>query len=412
MTEPSPDRSGGPWVVREGALSGVRVLDLTRILSGPFASMILADLGADVIKIEDVGSGDDTRHWGPPFHGADAAYYHSVNRNKRSLAVDLKSEEGLALVLRLARSADVLLENFRPGTAERLGLGYAALSAENPRLVYGSVSGHGHTGPLSRNAGYDAIAQAMSGAMSVTGEPDGEPVRFGVAGADLSAGLWATIGVLAALQSRERTGLGQHVDVALVDGLTSLLTYVAQNWFASGETPRRYGSAHPNIVPYQGFPTSDGNIMVAVGNDSLWRRFAPVVALDDLASDPRFATNPDRVRNRDELLPLIEGALASRTTAEWTQALEAAGIPVGPILTVPDALMHPQLHAREMVVELPHPVEGTVRSLGSPVKLSGTPPRLRHASPAHGEHTAEILTAMGFGDADVRRLRDGGVVKG
>ncbi|MDQ6895771.1 MAG: CoA transferase [Actinomycetota bacterium] len=404
--------AGDPWVVREGALSGVRVLDLTRILAGPFASMILADLGADVIKIEDVGAGDDTRHWGPPFHGNDAAYYHSVNRNKRSLAVDLKSEEGLALVLRVARSADVLLENFRPGTAGRLGLGYAALSAENPRLVYGSVSGHGHTGPLSRNAGYDAIAQAMSGAMSVTGEPDGEPVRFGVAGADLSAGLWATIGVLAALQSREQTGRGQHVDVALVDGLASLLTYVAQNWFASGETPRRYGSAHPNIVPYQGFPTSDGDIMVAVGNDSLWRRFAPVLGLDDLAVDPRFATNPDRVRNRDELLPLIEQALAARTTAQWTQALETAGIPVGPILTVPDALTHPQLLAREMVVDLPHPVEGTVRSLGSPVKLSGTPPQLRHASPAHGEHTGEILAAMGFGEQDIRRLLDGGVVKG
>ncbi len=401
-----------PWVVREGALSPLRVLDLTRILSGPFASMILADLGADVIKIEDVGAGDDTRHWGPPFHGTDAAYYHSVNRNKRSLAVDLKNDDGLALVLRLARSADVVLENFRPGTAERLGLGYAALCAENPRLVYGSVSGHGHTGPLSRNAGYDAIAQAMSGAMSVTGEPDGEPVRFGVAGADLSAGLWVTIGVLAALQSRERTGQGQHVDVALVDGLASLLTYVAQNWFASGATPARYGSAHPNIVPYQGFPTSDGDIMIAVGNDSLWRRFAPVLGLDDLASDPRFATNPDRVRNRAVLLPLIESALVGRTTAESTQALEAAGIPVGPILTVPDALRHPQLQARDMTVDLPHPVEGTVRSLGSPVKLSGTPPQLRHASPGHGEHTAEILAAMGFGDDDIQRLRAGGVVKG
>ena len=412
MTDPGPDPSGDPWVVREGALSGVRVLDLTRILSGPFASMILADLGADVIKIEDVGTGDDTRHWGPPFHGADAAYYHSVNRNKRSLAVDLKAEDGLALVQRLAASADVVLENFRPGTAERLGLGYAALSDGNPRLVYGSVSGHGHTGPLSRNAGYDAIAQAMSGAMSVTGEPDGEPVRFGVAGADLSAGLWVTIGVLAALQSREQTGRGQHVDVALVDGLTSLLTYVAQNWFASGETPRRYGSAHPNIVPYQGFPTRDGDIMVTVGNDSLWRRFAPVLGLDDLAADPRFATNPDRVRNRDTLLPLVETSLAARTTADWTQALEAAGIPVGAILSVPDALTHPQLVAREMVVDLPHPVEGTVRSLGSPVKLSGTPPQLRQASPGHGEHTGEILAAMGYAAGDIDRFRADGVVKG
>jgi len=401
-----------PWVVREGALSGIRVLDLTRILSGPFSSMVLADLGADVIKIEDVVGGDDTRHWGPPFHGTDAAYYHSVNRNKRSLAVDLKDAEGLALVQRLARSADVVLENFRPGTAERLGLGYASLSAVSPRLVYGSVSGHGHTGPLSRNAGYDAIAQAMSGAMSVTGQPDGEPVRFGVAGADLAAGLWVTIGVLAALQSRERTGQGQHVDVSLVDGLASLLTYVAQNWFASGETPRRHGSAHPNIVPYQAFPTSDGDIMIAVGNNTLWQRFAPVLGLDDLVHDPRFATNPDRVRNRDVLLPLVEAVLATGTTETWMHVLGEAGIPVGPVLTVPDALQHPQLQAREMTVDLPHPVEGTVRSLGSPVKLSATPPQLRHASPGHGEHTAEILAAMGLADADIERLRDGGVVKG
>jgi len=247
------------------------VLDLTRILSGPFSTMILADLGADVVKIEDTARGDDTRHWGPPFQGDDAAYYHAVNRNKRSLAIDLKSEVGRDLVRRLAESADVLVENFRPGTAARLGLGYEELRAVNPRLVYGSVSGYGHTGPMSQDAGYDAIAQAMSGAMSVTGEGDGEPVRFGVAGADLAAGMWVAIGILAALVSREQTGQGQHVDVALLDGLTAWLTYVAQNHFASGEAPRRYGSAHPNIVPYQGFSTGDGDLMVAAGNDGLWR---------------------------------------------------------------------------------------------------------------------------------------------
>ena len=407
MTEPT----AGAWVERAGALKGVRVLDLTRILSGPFASMILADLGADVIKVEDTRGGDDTRHWGPPFQGEDAAYFHSVNRNKRSLAVDLKSEAGLDVVLRLADSADVVLENFRPGTAARLGLGYAALSARNPRLVYGSVSGYGHTGPLSERAGYDAIAQAMSGAMSVTGAREGEPVRFGVAGADLGAGMWVTIGTLSALWSRESTGVGQHVDVSLLDGQVSWLTYVAQNYFASGVTPLRYGSAHPNIVPYQGFSTSDGEIMVAVGNDGLWRRFAPVLGLAELVDDPRFATNPDRVANRDVLLPLVSEALAARSATEWSDLLTRAGVPVGPINTVDKALELPQLRAREMVVDLPHTVEGMVRTLGSPIKLSQTPTMLRHASPTQGEHTAEILAALGLSAHEVDQLLADGAVR-
>lgn len=403
--------STGAWVERSGALSGVRVLDLTRILSGPFASMILADLGADVIKVEDTKGGDDTRHWGPPFQGADAAYFHSVNRNKRSLAVDLKSDAGLGIVLQLADSADVVLENFRPGTAQRLGLGYAALSARNSRLVYGSVSGYGHTGPLSERAGYDAIAQAMSGAMSVTGAQDGEAVRFGVAGADLGAGMWVTIGVLSALWSRQSTGVGQHVDISLLDGQVSWLTYVAQNYFASGVTPRRYGSAHPNIVPYQGFTTGDGDIMVAVGNDALWHRFAPVLGLDDLVDDPRFATNPDRVANREVLLPLLTEALAARSAAEWSDLLSEAGVPVGPINTVDEALELPQLRARQMVVDLPHPVEGSVRTLGSPIKLSRTPATLRHASPTQGEHTTAILTALGRSVDEIQRLVADGSVR-
>jgi crotonobetainyl-CoA:carnitine CoA-transferase CaiB-like acyl-CoA transferase len=390
----------------------VRVLDLTRILSGPFATMILADLGADVVKIEDTARGDDTRHWGPPFQGDDAAYYHAVNRNKRSLAIDLKTEVGRGLVRRLAASADVLVENFRPGTAARLGLGYDELRKVNPRLVYGSVSGYGHTGPMSQDAGYDAIAQAMSGAMSVTGEADGQPVRFGTSAADLAAGMWVAIGILAALVSREQTGQGQHVDVALLDGLTAWLTYVAQNHFASGETPRRYGSAHPNIVPYQGFPTGDGDLMVAAGNDGLWWRFAHVVGLDDLAEDERFATNPGRVRNRNLLLPLIAQALAAKSATEWTDRLTEAGVPVGPILTVPETVTHPQILAREMVVDLPHTTEGTIRTLGSPLKLSGTPPTLRHASPTHGEDTADILAAMGLSDDEIALLRERGAIRG
>ncbi len=400
------------WAHHEGALAGLRVLDLTRILSGPFASMVLADLGADVIKVEDTHGGDDTRRWGPPFQGDDAAYYHSVNRNKRSLAVDLKAQVGRGLVRRLAASADVVLENFRPGTAQRLGLGWPQLSALNPRLVYGSVSGFGQTGPESTRAGYDAIAQAMSGVMGITGPAGGEPVRFGVASADLGAGMWVTIGVLAALRSRETTGQGQQVDIALLDGQMSWLTYAAQNFFATGERPHRHGSAHPNIVPYQSFRTSDGDLMVAVGNDSLWRRFAPVVGLGHLADDPRFATNPDRVRHRDELLPLVEAAFLARSSTQWAQLLEEAGVPAGPVHEVPEALAQEQVLARDMVVDLPHSRLGPLRTLGSPLKLSGTPTTLRHASPTYGEHTRDLLAAMGLSPERVEALVAEGVVRG
>lgn len=401
----------GPWQVHEGAMRGLRVLDLSRILSGPFASMVLADLGADVIKVEDVDRGDDTRRWGPPFQGEDAAYFHSVNRNKRSVAVDLKNPHGRDLVLRLADSADVLLENFRPGTAERLGLGYPELSRRNPGLVYGSISGYGQTGPSAGRPGYDAIAQAMSGMMSVTGEHDRPPVRFGVAAADLGAGMWVTIGILAALSARERTKKGQHVDVSLLDGEIAWLTYVAQNYFANGQTPARYGSGHPNIVPYQGFPTADGEIMIAVGNDRLWREFTEQVGLDDLTDDPRFATNPDRVVHRDELIPLVEQALLARSAADWAERLSRAGVPVGVIHSVPDALKQPQTLAREMVVDLPHGSEGLVRSLGSPLKLSLTPVELRRASPAHGEHTEEIARGLGLAEKEIEALRASAALK-
>lgn len=400
------------WLLHEGALHGIRVLDLSRILSGPFASMILADLGADVIKVESVGAGDDTRRWGPPFQGEDAAYFHAVNRNKRSLALDLKSDGGREIALRLADSADVVLENFRPGAADRLGLGYAQLSERNPRVVYGSISGYGHTGPMAQRPGYDAIGQALSGIMSVTGHADSPPARFGVAAADLGAGMWATIGVLAALSARERTQRGQHIDISLLDGEVSWLTYVAQGYFASGATPARYGSAHPNIVPYQGFPTGDGDIMVAVGNDGLWRRFTETVGLEGLTDLPEFATNPARVAHRDELLPLIEQALSARSAAEWSEALTAAGVPVGPIHTVPQALEHPQVLARNMVVDLPHAREGSVRTLGSPLKLSETPTTLREASPTLGQHTVEVLRGLGLSTEQIDDLRAQGAVEG
>ncbi|MEZ2389530.1 CaiB/BaiF CoA transferase family protein [bacterium RCC_150] len=393
------------------ALAGLLVLDLTRILSGPFATMTLADFGADVIKIEQPGQGDDTRQWGPPFQGEEAAYFLAVNRNKRSLAVDLKSPEGLDAVRRLALKADVLVENFRPGTAERLGLGYEELSRDNPGLVYASISGYGQTGPDAQRPGYDAIAQARSGIMSVTGESDGPPVRVGVSSADLVAGMWATVGILAALHEKQRTGLGQWVDISLLDGSVSWLTYVSSGFFASGETPRRYGSAHPTIAPYQAFATADGFVMVAVGNDSLWRSFARALDREDLAADERFAKNPSRVAHRAVLIPLIEDIMLTRTTTEWVEALDAAGVPVGPIQTVDQALNDPQVLARGMVADLQHPTVGALKVVGCPVRLTRTPPSVRTAPPVLGQHTDEVLSHLGFSSTDIDALRSAGVVQ-
>ncbi len=395
---------------RAGALAGLTVLDLSRVLSGPFATMTLADLGADVVKIEQPGTGDDTRQWGPPFQGDEAAYFLSVNRNKRSLAVDLKSADGLALVRDLARRADVVVENFRPGTAARLGLGYDDLAAENPGLVYASISGYGQTGPDSHRAGYDAIAQARSGIMSVTGEADGPPVRVGVSSADLVAGMWAVIGILAALRERDRSGQGQWVDISLLDGSVSWLTYVASGYFATGTRPPRYGSAHPTIAPYQGFATKDGDLMLAVGNDAIWRRFAPVAGLADLLEDPRFTTNPLRVEHRDELLPLVADAMAARTSVEWVEVLDAAGVPVGPIQTVDEVVTDPQVLARGMIGEVKHPTAGTVRTIGCPVRLTATPPQVRTAPPLLGQHTDDVLAELGVDQERLVALRASGAV--
>ena len=397
-------------IPRPGALDGLTVLDLTRVLSGPFATMTLADLGADVVKIEQPGTGDDTRQWGPPFQGGEAAYFLSVNRNKRSLAVDLKSADGLALVRELARRADVVVENFRPGTAARLGLGYDDLAADNPGLVYASISGYGQTGPDSHRAGYDAIAQARSGIMSVTGEADGPPVRVGVSSADLVAGMWAVIGILAALRERDRSAQGQWVDISLLDGSVSWLTYVAAGYFATGTRPPRYGSAHPTIAPYQGFATKDGDLMLAVGNDAIWRRFAPVAGLGELVDDPRFATNPQRVSHRDELLPLVAAAMASRTSAQWMERLDAAAVPVGPIQTVDEVVTDPQVLARGMVGEVQHPTAGTLRTIGCPVRLTATPPQVRTAPPTLGQHTDEVLAELGLDRARIDDLRARGSV--
>ncbi len=393
-----------------GPLAGVRILDLSRILSGPFATMIFADLGADVIKLENPRTGDDTREWAPPYQGDQSAYFLSVNRNKRGIAVDLKTAQGLEIALRLVDRADVIVENFRPGTATRLGLGYDDLRARNRGLIYASISGFGQTGPYANEPGYDAIAQALGGVMSVTGEADGEPVRVGNSAADLGAAMWAAIGILAALHERHTTGCGEWIDISLLDGQIASLTYLAGGYFASGEVPRRYGSAHPSIVPYQALQTADGHLMVAVGNDTLWRRFAPLIGLPELVDDPRFESNPQRVANRAQLIPLIERALAAKGSVAWADELSRVGIPAGSINTVAGALEHPQVIARDMVLSTEHPSAGTLRMTGSPIKLSGHTATVRRPPPTLGEHTDDVLGELGYSAAEIAKLHDEGVV--
>jgi crotonobetainyl-CoA:carnitine CoA-transferase CaiB-like acyl-CoA transferase len=391
-----------------GPLTGLKVVDFTRVLSGPFATMILADLGADVIKIEDPRQGDDTRQWGPPFVEEESAYFMSVNRNKRSLALDLKSEGGKVVAHRLVAEADIVVENFRPGVAAKLGLGYPELSSGNPGLIYASISGYGQTSSEAAKPGYDPIMQARSGLMSITGDRAGSPSRVGVASADISAGMWTAIGVLSALVSRAQSGRGQCIDISLLDAQVSWLTNVAGAWFASGNVPARYGTGHPSIVPSEAFDAADGMLMVAAGNDKMWSRMACALGIDDLAADYRFATNAQRVANREELREKLEHEFSTAGTAVWLEKLDAAGVPASRVNTVGEALTDPLLRERDMIVELEHSTVGLVRSLGNPVKLSETPPTMRFAPPVLGQHTRDVLLETGLTEQEIDALLDSG----
>jgi formyl-CoA transferase/CoA:oxalate CoA-transferase len=396
-------RAGGP-------LAGLTVLDLTRVLSGPYCTMQLADMGARVIKIEHPDGGDDTRHWGPPFLNGESTYFLSINRNKESVTLDFKTPRGRAVLERLLARADVLVENFRPGALARLGLDYPSLSDAHPRLIYASISGYGHTGPRAQEPGYDAVLQGEGGLMSLTGAAEGPPFRLGVAVADMVTGLFAVQGILLALIARQQSGRGQHVDVAMLDSVAALLTYQAGIVFATGHSPGRLGNRHPSIAPYDTFEAADGPIVLAVGNDEQWQRFCRAAGLEKTAADPRFLTNAGRVEHGDALRALIAPAMKSRTRADWTTRLVGAGVPAGPVRPVDEVLADPQLAAREMLTPLSHAAAGDITVLGVPVKLSETPGRVRGAPPILGEHTDSVLAELGFDAAEIAALRHDRVV--
>ena len=401
-----------------GCLTGLRVLDLSRILAGPWATQLLADLGAEVIKIERPEKGDDTRGWGPPFvvgeHDADlfSAYYLAANRGKKSVGVDLSSREGRDIVASLAKSCDVVVENFKVGGLKRLGLDYYALSAVNPRLIYCSISGFGQTGPCKEKPGYDLLVQAMGGLMSITGDPDGEPMKVGVAVADIFTGLYAAVAILAALNERRSSDKGQQIDLALLDVQIATLANQGMNFLASGQAPRRHGNAHPNIVPYQAFATSDGHIVVAVGNDAQFARFVAVLGLPELSKDPRFQKNADRVRNRAALIEILGGMIRTFQKHSLLSKLEAELIPVGPINQMHDVFADPHVKARGLVVEQNLSANSSAtKMIGNPIRFSRTPIQYRHAPPRLGAHTAEILRdELEMSQSELERLVEQGVV--
>ena len=405
-----------------GALSHIRVLDLSRVLAGPWAGQIFGDLGAEVIKVERPGSGDDTRHWGPPYikdaegnDSREAAYFQSANRNKQSLTLDFTQSEGQRLVRELVAQCDVLLENFKVGGLAAYGLDYESLKAINPRLIYCSITGFGQSGPYAKRAGYDFMIQGLGGLMSLTGRPEGEegagPMKVGVALTDILTGLYATVGVLAALNQREQSGVGQHIDVALLDVQVACLANQAMNYLATGVSPKRLGNAHPNIVPYQDFPSADGNFILAVGNDGQFRKFCEVAGIANLADDPRFVTNKARVAHRAELIPLLRQATVFKTTAQWIEQLEKAGVPCGPINDLQQVFADPQVQARGLRLDLPNALGSSTPQVASPLRLSATPVAYRSAPPLLGQHTDSLLQKLlGMSETQIAELREAGVI--
>ncbi len=405
-----------------GALSHIRVLDLSRILAGPWAGQMLADLGADVIKVERPGAGDDTRGWGPPWlrdpageDTTEAAYYLCANRNKRSITIDITQPEGQALVRKLAAQSDVVLENYKLGGLKRYGLDYASLKAVNPRLVYCSITGFGQDGPYASRAGYDFLIQGLGGLMSITGRPDDEtgggPMKVGVALTDILTGLYASNAVLAALAWREQSGEGQYIDLALLDVQVACLGNQAMNYLSTGKNPTRLGNAHPNIVPYQDFPTADGYMILAIGNDAQFARFCVAAGQPALAEDARFKTNRARVENRAELIPQLKKLTVERNTADWIAALEAISVPCGPINSLADVFADPQVQARGLKVTMPHPAAGAVSLVASPMRLSATPVEYRQPPPLLGEHTHQVLAeTLGLDAAEIERLAADGII--
>jgi len=394
-----------------GPLAGVRVLDLSRVLAGPYAAMLLGDMGAEVVKVEQPGEGDETRGWGPPWAGGESAYYLSVNRNKRGITLNLKHPDARRVLLELVARSDVLIENFKRGTLERMDLADEVLWQANPGLIHASISGFGTEGPYKDFPGYDFVVQAMSGIMSITGDATGEPMKVGVAIVDVTAGLFAVNGILAALHARRESGRGQRVDVSLLESALAWLVNVGQNYLVSGDAPRRYGNAHPNVVPYQVFHAQDKPLALRVGHDRQFRTLCTIAGRPDLAEDADFATNTARLHNRDRLIPLVQALIAQRPADEWLRLLNEAGVPAGPINTVPQALADPQVAALGVVQTLPHPTAGELRLVGPPIHLSETPVVARGAPPRHGEHTEDVLREMlGMSADEVRRLRESGAV--
>ncbi len=393
-----------------GPLENLKVLDLTRVLAGPYCTMLFGDLGAEIIKVEVPGRGDDSRQFGP-YQNGESAYFMSLNRNKHSLTLNLKHEKGKQILKDLVKKVDVLVENFRPGTMEKLGLGYDVLKEINPKLIYAASSGFGHTGPYSKRPAYDGVVQAMGGIMSITGEKGGKPTRVGPSIGDIGAGLFTAIGVLAALENRHITGKGQKVDVAMLDCQVAMLENAIARYVVTKNVPKPAGNKHTSIVPFEPFDTADSQIMIAVGNDNLWKKYCDLAGLNDIVDDPKFSTNPERNNNYDELRPILDKAMRTKSTAEWQKIFDDAGIPNGPINYIDQVLENEQVKAREMIVDIEHPTAGKLKMPGVAIKLSETPGAVVSPAPILGQHSEDILKKhLGYDDSTIASLREDGVL--